>query len=258
MNAVEAAEQLIALGKRVQAAERHWQQPVAALQTTGPWEQLLADPLAALATLLAAAGGHVRTPARQSGASQPPTRLRQSNGPTGPLPPAFVAVPAQAEGQPGSAQTAPVPASSAPLPTRAPAQATRLARSQSSLLGILSANVEGSESASATSRGADEQGYGAARTNPTAQSINAGAPGAGSPRSMGQERSGAFGGAGEGLGDTFAPASAAPAAVRSGWDWQAAPPGLSTSGGQDTAAGAGALRPAERAAAPIDGDNVWW
>ena len=57
MNAVEAVEQLGALGRKLQAREMDLQYPVMALRQSADWEKVLGDPVAALSQLLGAAGG---------------------------------------------------------------------------------------------------------------------------------------------------------------------------------------------------------
>ncbi len=55
MNAVEAAEQLTEIGRRLQALERQTRAPAAAMAVGNAWQQLLVDPASALADLLVAA-----------------------------------------------------------------------------------------------------------------------------------------------------------------------------------------------------------
>ena len=61
MNAVEAVEQLGALGRKLQAREVGLQQPSlrlqAALRQGAAWEKVLGDPLTVLSQVLGAAGG---------------------------------------------------------------------------------------------------------------------------------------------------------------------------------------------------------
>ena len=152
MNAVEAVEQLGAMGRKLQAREVGLQQPSLrlqmALRQVADWETVLGDPMAALSQLLGAAGGG-QVPAREVESASPPAS---------PLPPAPFrweedrlprgsGMPA-APSEPGSEQGSGMgPRSGAP-------SGVRLARRQTSLLGILNANLEDRVYAKAGEQGA--------------------------------------------------------------------------------------------------------
>lgn len=246
MNAVEAAEQLIALGQRVQAAERRWQRPVAALQLGGLGEQAPVDPLAALETLLDVAVGQPST-----SAPRPAPRRHERDGqihpplPTSPppLPPAFAGALEPAENRQTREQNAPAEPSPLHSLTHSPAQATRLVRRQSSLLGILSANVAEREPDNMTGNAA-APAHGAAHADP-------GAPAAAASdwRPKEQTLVGAPPAAEGSFGRGAAPspaASGAPRAGEAGRDAPANPPGA---GAQAAAPGEFAPRQAAAAAA---------
>ena len=145
MNAVEAVEQLGAMGRKLQAREVGLQQPSLrlhrALRQVADWETVLGDPMAALSELLGAPGGGP-VPAKEveSAAAAPvstlppaPFRWEEDRPLTGSgMPPA--------RSEPGS-----WPNSEQSRGTGARAGAPsgmRLARRQTSLLGILNANLE--------------------------------------------------------------------------------------------------------------------
>lgn len=137
MNAVEAVEQLGALGRKLQAREVGLQQPSlrlqAALRQGAAWEKVLGDPLTVLSQVLGAAGGgQVRV---KDGEGAPETSV--SSLPLAPFrweenrPPAGSGIPAAHSASDGGQSGAPPPAGG-----------VRLARRQTSLLGILNANLE--------------------------------------------------------------------------------------------------------------------
>lgn len=72
MNPVDAAEELLAVGRRLQALERQLRQPVVALAAVGAWRELAADPVARLADLLAPYANPAHAP-------QPPVPARASS-----------------------------------------------------------------------------------------------------------------------------------------------------------------------------------
>lgn len=130
MNAVEAIEQLGAMGRMLQAREEGLQQPslrLLALCRTADWEKVLGDPVAALSQFLGAAGGGqaAKTEIAPEAADAPlplaPFRWQEDRLLAG------SGIPAAYGGQ------------SDALP---PAGGMRLARRQTSLLGILNANLE--------------------------------------------------------------------------------------------------------------------
>ncbi len=133
MNAVEAVEQLGTLGRKLQAREVGLQQPVTALRRAIDWEKVLGDPLAALSQVLGAAGEEqVRA---KEAAGEPAAPI--SSLPLAPLrweedrPPIGSGVPTARSGSSSGQSGAP-----------SPAGGVRLARRQTSLLGILNANLE--------------------------------------------------------------------------------------------------------------------
>lgn len=130
MNAVEAIEQLGAMGRMLQAREEGLQQPslrLLALCRTADWEKVLGDPVAALSQLLGAAGGGQA--ARTESAPEP----TDTPLPLAPFrwdadrPLAGSGIPAARGEQSGAPP---------------PPGGMRLARRQTSLLGILNANLE--------------------------------------------------------------------------------------------------------------------
>lgn len=177
MNAVEAAEQLIRLGRQVQRQEGRLLLPVAPLLLAPVPDRLLADPLAALEDLLAAASG-----APPPLAATPRQRGPQRRGPQDASPFAPASQPAAPrQGDAGAERDVPawrpVPAAPAePVPGRAPspgqeraaspgalagregtspAAPVRLAQRQSTLLNILRANVGEAEAPAAGGQAGD-------------------------------------------------------------------------------------------------------
>ena len=132
MNAVDVVERLTVLGRRMQARERLLQQPVVPLHSFPLWEQVLADPLLLLETLLAVTGSASHSPATTARPriSRPPVHS-----------PAFVPMPMQPQEQPGGEPDIRVGRSPIHPPTPSPGTGVRLVRQQSSLLGILIANL---------------------------------------------------------------------------------------------------------------------
>lgn len=177
MNAVEAAEQLIRLGRQVQRQEGRLLLPVAPLLLAPVPDRLLADPLAALEDLLAAASGAppplAATP-RQRGpqrrgpqdaspfarASQPAAPRQGEAGaerdvsPWRPVPAALAEpVPGPVPG-PGQERAASPGALAGPEAASPPAP-VRLAQRQSTLLHILRANVGEAEAPAAGEQAGD-------------------------------------------------------------------------------------------------------
>ena len=137
MNAVEAVEQLGTLGRKLQAHELGLQQPVRALRQSADWEKVLGDPVTALAQLFGAAGGGQAWTKEPEGAPE---------APVSPLPlapfrweehhlPAGSGIHA---GQGGFSDSQ----GGDRGPRSGRAGGMRLARRQTSLLGILNANLE--------------------------------------------------------------------------------------------------------------------
>lgn len=149
MNAVEAVEQLGTMGRKLQAREMGLRQPVAALRQAAEWEKVLDDPLAALAQVLGAAGGGQVRAKKAAGELEAPG----SSLPLAPFRWDEDRPPAGSEMQGGrsgfASESSPRIASgisggqrSAAEPAPGPAGGIRLARRQTSLLGILNANLE--------------------------------------------------------------------------------------------------------------------
>ena len=137
MNAVEAVEQLGTLGRKLQAREVGLQQPSLRLQVSlrqaAEWATLLGDPVAALSQVLGAAGGaQVRA---KEAAGEPAAPI--SSLPLAPLR-WEEERPAAGSGMPGGRSGS----SSGQRGAPSPAGGVRLARRQTSLLGILNANLE--------------------------------------------------------------------------------------------------------------------
>ena len=138
MNAVDAVEQLTALGRRIQARAQQLQQPAAAWQISQLWEQMSADPLASLGVVLAAG----------SSAAHPSARVVKARiSATPAASPFLAAMPPQPQAQHGNASDRlppdlPVYASDRKADTHSPDTGVRLVRRQSSLLGILNANID--------------------------------------------------------------------------------------------------------------------
>lgn len=150
MNAVEAVEQLGTLGRKLQAREVGLLQPVAPLRQAAEWEKVLGDPVVALSQVLGAAGGgQVRA---KEAADEPEGSI--SSLPLAPFrweedrPPVGSGVPTARSGSSSGQSGAPLPAGG-----------VRLARRQTSLLGILNANLEDRVYAQA-----DDQSHAAALT----------------------------------------------------------------------------------------------
>ena len=141
MNAVEAVEQLGALGRKLQAREAGLQQPSLrlqmALRQSANWEQVLGDPVAALSQLLGATGGgqvQAKVAAGEPEATalfSPPAPFRWEED----RPPVGSGIPAARSGYTSGQSGDPGSGSG-------PAGGMRLARRQTSLLGILNANLE--------------------------------------------------------------------------------------------------------------------
>ncbi len=137
MNAVEAVEQLGALGRKLQAHELGLQQPSLRLQALGQstaWEKVLGDPVTALAQLLGAAGGAQAWTKESEGAPEAPLPLAPFRWEED-RPPAGSGIQA---GHGGFSDSQ----SDDRGPRSGPAGGMRLARRQTSLLGILNANLE--------------------------------------------------------------------------------------------------------------------
>ena len=141
MNAVEAVEQLGLLGRRLQAREMDLQYPVRALRRPANWEKVLGDPVAALSQLLGTAGeGQVRAKDGERAQEAPvsslplaPFRWEEDRPPVG----SGISTGRSGFGSRQSGDTGSGSESSS-----GPAGGMRLARRQTSLLGILNANLE--------------------------------------------------------------------------------------------------------------------
>jgi hypothetical protein len=141
MNAVEAVEQLGVMGRKLQARGMDLQYPVMALRQSADWEKVLGDPVAALSQLLGAASeGHVQATDDESAPEAPvpslplaPFRREEDRLPAG----SGISTGRSGFGSGQSGDTGSNAGSSS-----GPAGGMRLARRQTSLLGILNANLE--------------------------------------------------------------------------------------------------------------------
>jgi hypothetical protein len=158
MNAVEAVEQLGVLGRKLQAREMDLQYPVMALRQPADWEKVLGDPVTALSQLLGAAGGGPVRAKEAVGEPEAPV----SSLPLAPFrweedrPPAGRGISTRRSGF-GTGQSGDTGSGSGS--SSGPAGGMRLARRQTSLLGILNANLE-----DRTHAGVGEQSRAAALT----------------------------------------------------------------------------------------------
>jgi hypothetical protein len=168
MNAVDAAEQLMAVGRRLQALERQLQRPVVPLASGGVWGELAADPVARLSDLLASC-------ANQTPASLPPVPSRASPpyrwearpaasrdaSPSTTVPPEEVVGIAPPERFPFADETprgmtrrfpgdAPTISDLAHAAEPSQPDGVRLTRAPSSLLSILQSNLRPTDQANAT------------------------------------------------------------------------------------------------------------
>ena len=149
MNAVEAVEQLVVMGRRLQAREVGLQQPSLRLQTAlrqaANWEKVIGDPVAVMSQVLGAAGaGPVRAREAESAPDEPvsflpvaPFRWEEDRPPAGSEISSWRSGSGRAQG--GAQSSAPAGGSEPRVETAA---SVRLARRQTSLLGILNANLE--------------------------------------------------------------------------------------------------------------------
>jgi hypothetical protein len=160
MNAVEAVEQLGVMGRRLQAREVGLQQPSLRLQKvlrqTANWEKVLGDPVAVLSQVLGAAGaGQLRAKEAESAPDEPvaylpvaPFRWEEDRPPAGSEISSWRSGSGRTQG--GAQSGAPAVGSE---PRVESAASVRLARRQTSLLGILNANLENRATAEPDAQG---------------------------------------------------------------------------------------------------------
>ena len=159
MNAVDVAEQLIAVGRQLQEMGQRLQQPVVALESFATWGELWIDPMARLSELTAPHVNPQLEP-RPSTPSRPSASYRGETRPISPLGPPVSTSDAPREADrvarrghtPFAEETAlamagglppDVPAIAGPQHTPAPLQTdgVRMTRAPSSLLSILQSNI---------------------------------------------------------------------------------------------------------------------
>ena len=134
MNAVEAIEQLAAMGRRIRVKELSLQQPAAVLHLAEGWAKLLVDPVASLTALLA-----------ETGAIQGQGLEAETEITTARVPAAFAWQDTKPPPSGGDAWRSDMAASQSG--EVAPVESVRLARKQASLLSILNANLGGGATA---------------------------------------------------------------------------------------------------------------